>query len=55
MPSCTTTGMIGAIDSRIGMWMGMGSKACIKTNKSAAKRFRVRGSGSIKRYEDMSV
>mmetsp|Transcript_18885 Transcript_18885/g.22559 ORF Transcript_18885/g.22559 Transcript_18885/m.22559 type:complete len:102 (+) Transcript_18885:127-432(+) len=28
----------------------MGTKALIKTNKSAAKRFRVRGSGSIKRY-----
>ena len=27
----------------------MGSKALIKTNKSAAKRMRVRGSGSIKR------
>uniref|UniRef100_A0A7S2S6M9 50S ribosomal protein L35 n=1 Tax=Eucampia antarctica TaxID=49252 RepID=A0A7S2S6M9_9STRA len=27
----------------------MGSKALIKTNKSAAKRFRVRSSGSIKR------
>ena len=28
----------------------MGTKAMLKTNKSAAKRFRVRGSGSIKRY-----
>eukprot|EP00978_Attheya_sp_CCMP212_P029643 scaffold105990_cov50-Attheya_sp.AAC.1 len=27
----------------------MGSKSCIKTNRSAAKRFRIRGSGSIKR------
>jgi large subunit ribosomal protein L35 len=27
----------------------MGNKSCLKTNKSAAKRFRVRGSGSIKR------
>mmetsp|Transcript_8164 Transcript_8164/g.9409 ORF Transcript_8164/g.9409 Transcript_8164/m.9409 type:complete len:129 (-) Transcript_8164:254-640(-) len=27
----------------------MGTKALFKTNKSAAKRFRVRGSGSIKR------
>ena len=27
----------------------MGNKSCLKTNKSAAKRFRVRGSGSVKR------
>ena len=27
----------------------MGTKACIKTNKAAAKRIRVRGSGSVKR------
>ena len=27
----------------------MGNKSCLKTNKSAAKRFRVRGYGSIKR------
>mmetsp|Transcript_25418 Transcript_25418/g.55006 ORF Transcript_25418/g.55006 Transcript_25418/m.55006 type:complete len:147 (+) Transcript_25418:37-477(+) len=27
----------------------MGNKACLKTNKAAAARFRVRGSGSVKR------
>ena len=27
----------------------MGNKSCLKTNKSAVKRFRVRGSGSVKR------
>ena len=30
-------------------YCAMGTKALIKTNKAAAKRFRVRGSGSIKR------
>jgi hypothetical protein len=28
----------------------MGTKAMLKTNKSAAKRIRVRGSGSVKRW-----
>mmetsp|Transcript_19216 Transcript_19216/g.27032 ORF Transcript_19216/g.27032 Transcript_19216/m.27032 type:complete len:102 (-) Transcript_19216:69-374(-) len=34
---------------QLNQWRAFGTKALFKTNKAAAKRFRVRGSGSIKR------
>ena len=40
---------LGAASPTMMLCRFMGNKSCLKTNKSAAKRFRVRGSGSVKR------